>query len=273
MGDKAIHAAKPTAVSIVIDAIHIATRYRHDDAWRMGNGLLIPALEFGDFLRNVIEAQGVVMPITRHIIETKRDEQPVQFGGIIDKTAHHVAIHFARQVGSAIWLNLWTKDEDAGIKGTALAPWPIDGLMSDQQESEFIAQWEVIRDELAKIKIGSQQDIIARIQMEAIRAESVPRKTQVIETSTPSAATQFLMDKVRERDSMVDVLKCLYVNGPQTKSALSANVTLSNTRKNLEELKSLGMIEPGTEGDRGSEGSRLTNLGREVCGFLFPSSL
>lgn len=197
-----LESAKRAAIHIIMEATSIVAKFSRDEGWIGRHGLSIPALKFGDFLRDVITTEGLVNAVSDQLLEAKRDDQLIRFGGMCECTAHEVATRFARMVGGVIWLNLWTELRphfrrpnrvtpprflrrvrchrqavDAVLKvfptGTAFEPWPIDGLTTQQQRREFQERWTGIRDDLAGINSGNAFEIIPLIKLEAKRAQSM----------------------------------------------------------------------------------------------------
>lgn len=169
MGDQ-FDAAKTAAINILRTSVSIVAKYRRQESWLSDGCLRIPALEFGNFLRDVIDSQTAVSAISGLLIESKLDMEPVTFGQFTDPTAHQVATTLARCVGSCIWLNLWTAT-DNGLSGTAFDRWPVDGLMDDRCTAEFTDNWPAIAEALSRIEIGDTQNVIARIRIESAVAK------------------------------------------------------------------------------------------------------
>lgn len=166
--------ARSAATVILVSACGIVRQYSQDKGWiQSPNCLTIPALEFGGFLRDVIDAERVVHAVADQLIDAKRDDRIVRFGDNCERTAHQVAVRFARQVGAAIWLNMWTDDNGLPM-GTAFEPWPIDGLMSEQNAIEFQERWQDIRTALAGVNLGSVEEMLPLIQLETRRAIQTP---------------------------------------------------------------------------------------------------
>jgi hypothetical protein len=163
----AVTQARDAAIGVVLNATRIVRWYSKDSGWVNGNCLTIPSLEFGNFLREVIEAERKVNAIAPQLIEAKRDDQVIRFGRVCECTAHHAAIRCARQVGTIIWLNLWVEGAELS---TAIEPWPIDGLMGDRVVREFQERWQDIRNLLAKYELGDVQEVLVLIQLESTRA-------------------------------------------------------------------------------------------------------
>lgn len=161
--------AAAAAIGIVSDAVFIVQNYSTDSWWIDDGYLTVPSSKFGHFLGQVCETDKMVHAVAAQLIDAKRDDQPVRFGCRVERTAHQVAVKFARRVGFLIYSNLWT-DGPEGPTGTGLGGWPKNGLMSDEQLIEFQQRWRNIRDDLAKVELGNLDEIIAVIKLEAQRA-------------------------------------------------------------------------------------------------------
>lgn len=165
-----IENARSAATVILIRAVRIVQTYSDYERWNHPKrGLTIPALEFGDFLRDVIDAERTVNAVANELIDAKRDDRIVKFGSHFERTGHQVAIKFARQVGATIWQSLWIPDKDGVPTGTALEPWPIDGLMTGRHHSEFCHRWKDIRVSLSRISVTGTNELLPLILLESRR--------------------------------------------------------------------------------------------------------